>query len=108
MKFKATTEQIAQVAANAVNAATAAGMGILHYDSAHKFTKEDFLHNIERFGGYLDLDYVEGRMVKLYIHPSSPKGYYECREDDPKPDYQSWCHTYHTYADLLKSAGIVL
>jgi len=103
MKFKATEQQVKEMAVNAVKASAPMGMGFLHYNSTHEFEPEMF--EISKFG--LELDYVHGRMVKLTIKSLGngewqPMG----RSGDPTPDYQSWVRAYPKFEDLLKSVGI--
>jgi hypothetical protein len=95
VKFKATKEQVKQIAANAINASLPMGMGFLHYQSGNNFTVDD----IE--DGELYFDYVQGRMVKLSIHDLGEDEYEIA--DNPTSDYQSWCRTYPTTEALVKS-----
>lgn len=95
MKFKATKQQIKQIAANAINASTPMGLGVLHYQADTKFTLEDI------DDAQLYFDYVQGRMVKLNIR-SLGDDEYEIA-DNPTPDYQSWCSTYPTTEALVRS-----
>lgn len=102
MQIKGTEEQLKVMAANAVNAATPMGLGFLQATSK-TFTPDDFtLHD-----GNLDLDYVEGRMTKLYVRRVDD-GVWELRGREPRADYQSWAHKYPTYADLAASAGMAV
>lgn len=105
MIFKATLAQVKQIAANAVNASTPRGMGILHYKADHEFTASDFNDLPNPQTNRFSLDYVEGRMVKLWISrldndqweiPPQPS-------ETPTPDYQSWCWKYPTYTELALS-----
>ncbi len=96
MRFKATDDQIKQIAANAVNASRPMGMGFLHYQPEHEFKPEDF--TMDKGGLYLD--YVQGRMVKLYIHKDLDEWVIN---GEPRSDYQSWCHKYPTYESLVNS-----
>lgn len=106
MKFKATDEQLATVMANAVNASLPRGMGLLHYKAEKKYTAKDFLGELKTNTGWVSLDYVGGRCVKLRLMPSKD-GYYEINDDvKPNPEYQSWYMTYPTYKDLFASGGI--
>jgi hypothetical protein len=100
IKFRASKEQLCQIMANAVNASAPMGMGFLRYDKTKQYKPEDFEDNVA--SGNLELDYVDGRMVKLSIR-SAEEDTYTLRE--PRPDYQSWCRKYHTVADLVTSAG---
>lgn len=103
MKFTATDTQMCQLIANAVNASTPMGMGFIHY-RPRDFAPENFLPALVR-GGDIDLDYVEGRMVKIWIHRLGD-GEWEIDDATPRRDYQSWCGKYSSYATLVASAGI--
>lgn len=98
MKFKATNEQIQQICANAVNASLPMGLGHTKW-TPKVFMPDEF--KVE--GNFVDLDYVQGRMVKLYIWRSGSG--WEMR-DDCDPEYQSWHRQYRTVEELLKSAGV--
>lgn len=98
MKFKATDDQVRQIMANAVNAASPMGLGFLQATNK-QFTAEDFKDaNIERIAS---LDYVQGRMVKLTLWHRGD--FWEAPENNPRGDYQSWVRQYPTYEDLLLS-----
>lgn len=106
MIFKASKKQLRQVAAAATNASRPVGMGFLHYDSDRVFTPDDFKGEIDKSG--LNLDYVQGRMVKIrFAAIEGKRHYYRTYTDETNPEYESWCATYATYTDLLKVAGIV-
>lgn len=103
MKFKATIEQIKIISANAINASSPVGMGVMHYVPGD-FSPEDLMMAKD---DRVEMDYVQGRMVKLYIFKdgdlwSIPNG----SIINPDPEYQSWAKVYPTYMDLIKSAGI--
>jgi hypothetical protein len=100
MKFKATPEQLSQLAANAVNASVPVGLGLLHA-TQHVFTPEEMRPHVERNGASLNLDYIQGRMVKLYC-TKVDKDLYETR-DDIDVEYQSWAQRYPTVKALLES-----
>jgi hypothetical protein len=100
MKFKATNQQVKQIAANAINASKPMGMGFLHFQADNNFTADD----IE--DGELYFDYVQGRMVKLRIRDLG-NGEYEIA-DNPTSDYQSWCSTYPTTEALVNSVLAVV
>lgn len=95
--FKATDEQVKQIAVNAVQASKPIGMGFLHYNPSKKYNSSDF--TIGHSG--IDLDYINGRMVKLYLWKIDD-GIWKIN-GKAQSDYQSWVHKYPTYEDLLKS-----
>ncbi len=95
MKFKATKQQVKEIAANAINASTPMGMGFLHYQADTKFGPEDISDE------QLYFDYVQGRMVKLSIRDLGNDEYEIA--DNPTSDYQSWCGIYPTTEDLVNS-----
>jgi hypothetical protein len=99
VKFTATEQQIQQMMANAVNASSPMGLGFLQHDSSKSFVAEDFDTQ------YTSLDYVQGRMVKLWINKLGVN-HYQIDDEAPRKDYQSWVSTYPTYEALLASAGI--
>lgn len=100
MKFKASISQVLLMAANAVSASKPVGMGMLHYKEGD-YKPED----IQMQSDGVHLDYVEGRMVKLYIHKMDEEQW-EVTDSEPRHDYQSWASAYPTYTALLESAGI--
>lgn len=102
MKFHATNDQLREIAALAFNASIPMGMGFLHYVPGTR-RGADFAHiNV---GGGLNLDYVEGRMVKLNLYREED-GSLTTPAQDPRVDYQSWAVRYPTYAALLSAAGV--
>lgn len=102
MKFRATKEQVSEIVANAVNASVARGMGFLHYDGARIFTAEDFLPDVEESPTNLNYDYVQGRMVKLFIREVED-GIWQTESGEARSDYQSWRYRYPTFKDLVTS-----
>lgn len=100
MNFKATEEQIKQIAANAVNASSPMGMGFIHATDK-KFTPDEF--EIPETGTF-SLDYVQGRMVKLTLW--NKDGVWKTPDRAPDIEYQSWMKKYPTYEALVKSAGV--
>jgi hypothetical protein len=107
--FKATDKQLMQLCANAVNASKPIGLGKLHYIKDHVFKPEDFKDDVMNLQDglvkRLELDYVEGRMVKLQIHYTRNKGEYMTL-NNVQEDFQSWYKTYPTALELLQGAGI--
>lgn len=103
MKFNATKEQLLCIMANAVNASIPVGMGFLQYQnkaySVHDM--EPYVIDNERI--FADLDYVDGRMVKLTIFKEDSQ--YLIRNNF-RADYQSFVRVYPTVEALIKSAGI--
>ncbi len=100
MKFKATEGQVKQIFANAINASIPVGMGFLQVKEKH-YTSEDII--IPEMG-VLDLDYFEGRMVKLAIKKIGKQEWEITRPQyPPRIDYQSWVGEYHTLDSLIGS-----
>lgn len=97
MRFKASESQVRQMAANAANAATPTGLGLLQFDPAQVFVAGD----IPVSPAGIFLDYFAGRMVKLMID----------RKDGDvweiigatRLEYQSWARTYPTFRALANS-----
>ena len=56
---------------------------------------------LEFLGSWLDVDYVCGRCVKLFIRKVA-EDCYEI-ENEPTPDSQTWAHKYPTNEALIKS-----
>ena len=100
IEFKATREQIKQIAANAVNASIPAGMGFIHYEDK-EYSPNDLDHKINDDGS-IHLDYFDGRMVKLSIRSLGDDAY-SANEGRAYADYQSWSTKYPTYEDLISS-----
>lgn len=101
MKFKATEEQFRRMCALAINASCPVGLGFLHFRQKN-YTPDDVPADALQYG----IDYHDGRMVKLWVHPVAP-GEYECPDDQPRSDYQSWSGRYPKWTDLLAAAGII-
>jgi hypothetical protein len=113
MKFKATIDQIRVTAALAVNASRPFGMGVLHFQPK-EYKPDEIDLNFDQFGhkfgkeeGSVNLDYYEGRMVKLRIK-NLGNDTWEIPNNKPAWDYQSWASKYPTYEALLSAAGIVV
>ena len=104
MKFKATEEQINQIAANAVNASSPMGMGYLQFDQGKVYGSSDFNHPYDETRPRFSLDYVDGRMVKLHLARVAD-GIWSTSDREPTSDYQSWCRKYPTYRALVESVG---
>ena len=99
MKIIATDEQIKQMAANAINASRPMGMGFLHFNPDSVTTAND----LEAEHNGLFVDYFEGRMVKFSAWKH--KDHWEVRDENPHPEYQSWCTKYPTWQSLAASVG---
>jgi len=102
-KFKATNEQVIQMATNAVNASRPVGMGMLQYQPNDLTT--DQIKGIMDDDGF-SLDYVQGRMVKMRI--KKLEGSLWQMQYETNTEYQSWGTKYPTAHDLIKSAGITV
>jgi hypothetical protein len=73
------------------------GMGFLHYNPELKLTEKD----IEIRNNCINLDYVEGRMVKLRIRKIDGEKWEIIGK--PSNDYQSWIAKYPTNEALVNS-----
>lgn len=111
MEFIASLDQIRKMAALAVNASVPAGMGFMHFKPT-EYKPEEIDLNFDQFGhkfgkkeGSVNLDYYEGRMVKLTI-TNVGADRWRVSDNAPHPEYQSWAKTYPTYQELAKAAGI--
>lgn len=103
LRFKAMPEQVSQMAANACQHSKAVGIGRLHFNPDTVFKAEHFPVGL---GAAINLDYVQGRMVKLNIW-SEAEDVWKMR-DKADPEYQSWCRKYPTARSLIESAGGVV
>ena len=89
--FKATQKQILEMAAVATANSRPMGLGFLHFNSTDVFSAGDFeiLRTGKQLG--LDLDYINGRMVKLHIwEDEEALGSDQWFMHDGQMDYQSW------------------
>ncbi len=99
-RFTASDEQLKQIICNAIEASKAfiKSLGI-------QWTKEPLTitpENIKLNKNYLELDYICGRCVKLFIYHVE-NDVYEI-EHEPVPERQTWVYKYPTNEDLIKSA----
>lgn len=105
MKVKLTNEQVLQLMANAINASEPMGLGFLHAKPVN-YTAEDISEHYtdDPFSEYRDIniDYYEGRMVKLAIRKGDD-GFVDVIPDEPRVDYQSWARKYPTAEHLVNS-----
>jgi len=104
MKFKATEDQVKNLMAVAVNASKPMGLGFVSYT--------DKVFAVDDFDLIGHLDYVEGRMVKLYIFrelgdDNWSVNKYSHFNNIPNIGYNSWASIYPTYEELFNAAGIV-
>ena len=100
MKFTLTDEHVKRMAAAAVNASKAVGMGWMHFDKTATITVDD-IHVIPS-EDLLSIDYYQGRMVKF--HARRVKGdVWNFYPDNPTADYQSWVHKYPTWEKLFEA-----
>lgn len=97
IRFKATDDQAKEIAAKAINASLPAGMGFLHYNPNSIFTAKD----VPTYKGAIHIDYVQGRMVKLYMEKDKD-GVWGIH-GEPNSEYQSWVQKYPSYFDLVCS-----
>ena len=101
MKFTATDDQIAQLMANAVNAAHPVGMGYIHFEPGDKPASE-FTEAVKSRRG--SIDYYQGRMTKLYLDHVEGNTW-SLPDRDLDMEYQSWSYKYKTYKELVESVG---
>lgn len=102
IKFKASRDQLIEIALKAINASSPVGMGYLHYEPRN-YTREDLvpdlLEQIDQRGVYID--YFAGRMVKLNIFKvRDEQDVYEAR-NILQSDYQSFVLKYKDMKALL-------
>lgn len=101
MKFKATDDQVKQMAVNAINASRQFGMGFLSSGADALRGELDLQERHDKLRE-LHIDYYNGRMVKFHAREVEP-GVWEAWPDLPRGDYQSWCGQYPTMKMLLSS-----
>jgi hypothetical protein len=86
-----------------------AGMGVFQDNPGT--TKEDVWNNAVGPGdypvatsrdGYLNADYVFGRMMKLRLDYGDT--HIEVPDWEPRSDYQAWCTKYPTFESLINAA----
>jgi hypothetical protein len=101
VQFLATEQQLKQIIFNAIDwSKPPLKHGpYLVYSSELAFKAEDI--KIEFQGSWLDLDYVCGRCVKLFMRKVA-EGCYEF-ENEADPERQTWACKYPTNEALIKS-----
>lgn len=104
--FKATDQQIAQMAALATNASLPVGMGIHHYKPDTTWEAKDFYKIIKEQKTWLNLDYIEGRCVKFTVWRGTKRNQWKYPAHEPRDRFQTWIAVYPTYPELMKAAGI--
>lgn len=96
-QFKATKQEVIQIAVNAIRYSRPIGLGYLE-----ALKELDIkLGDIELRHGNLELDYVAGRCVKLFIRNIGDETW-EIAES-PTRDYQTWVSKYPTNEALVES-----
>ena len=103
--FKATNDQLMQMGANATNASAIVGMGAFQAMSHPDKISPEFFREWVEVHMRMDLDYVAGRMVKLYIEFLGDQ-VWKINNTNINIEYQSWGGKYSTYPDLLNSVNI--
>ncbi|MEG4964471.1 MULTISPECIES: hypothetical protein [unclassified Microcoleus] len=96
-QFKATEQQVIQIAVNAIRYSRPIGLGYL--EALRELDTK--LGDIELEDGNLDLDYVAGRCVKLFIRNIGGE-MWEIAQS-PTRDYQTWVSKYPTNEALVES-----
>lgn len=96
-QFKATEQKIKQIAVNAIQCSRPVGLGYLQTLSDLVVKPED----IELRHGSLELDYVAGRCVKLFVRNIGDE-VWEIKSE-PIWDYQTWVSKYPTNEALVES-----
>ncbi len=115
MRFLATDEQAQSLAARAVNASIGVGSGLQRYLAHEVVDTNDIKIKIEKpFSSspgskVIDIDYFNGRMVKLILLKVS-EGVWKFQGscDSPNLDYQSWAAKYPTAQSLIEAEGLTV
>lgn len=106
ISFKATDKQIATMCALATNASKPVGMGIIHYNPDTAWTEDDFFKLVRGERQWVNLDYIEGRCVKVSLWRGEKRNEWKYAAHEPNANYQTWIDEYPTFPDLMKAAGI--
>jgi len=98
MKFEATEQQIKEIAVKAITYSKPLGLGFFQALGEINIKPEDI--QLDEDG--LDLDYVKGRCVKLFIRRGLPEGSWHI-DNIADPEYQTWAHRYGSNETLVSS-----
>ena len=98
MEFKATEQQIKEIAVKAITHSKPLGLGLFEALGEIDITPEDI--KLDEYG--LDLDYVKGRCVKLFIRRGLPEGSWHI-DNIADPEYQTWVCRYGSNETLVSS-----
>lgn len=90
----------------AYNASRVVGMGYMQ--ARDNVTADQVFECVKPLPGdsTYHADYVYGRMMKLTAKVDGNT--ITISDDQPRPDYQSWCRTYPTYAKLAEAVALDL
>jgi hypothetical protein len=101
MQFIATEQQLKQIVFNAIEWSKPPLQHGSHlvWSPELPFKAEDIKLKFQ--GSWLDIDYICGRCVKLFVRKVA-ENCYEI-ENEPTPDRQTWVHKYPTNEALIKS-----
>ena len=103
MEFHLTDNHVKRMAAAAINASKAVGLGWMHFDKTATITVDD-VHIIQG-DNQLSIDYYQGRMVKFHARRID-KDKWNFSPDNLTPDYQSWCEKYPTWEHLFEATNV--
>jgi hypothetical protein len=98
MKFKATEQQIKEIAVKAIIHSKPLGLGFLQALGEIDINPENI--KLDEYG--LALDYVKGRCVKLFIRRGLPEGSWHI-DNIADPEYQTWVCQYGSNETLVSS-----
>lgn len=98
MEFKATEQQIKEIAVKAITYSKPLGLVFFQSLGEINIKPED----IELNQDGLDLNYVEGRCVKLFIRRGLPEGSWHI-DNIADPEYQTWARRYGSNETLVSS-----
>jgi hypothetical protein len=97
MEFKATEQEIKEIAVKAITYSKPLGLGFLR---AGEIDIKPESIKLDEYG--LALDYVKGRCVKLFIRRGLPEGSWHI-DNTANPEYQTWAHRYGSNEALVSS-----
>jgi len=98
MKFEATEQQIKEIAVKAITYSKPLGWGFFEALDEIDIKPEDI--KLDEYG--LDLDYVKGRCVKLFIRRGLPEGSWHI-DNIADPEYQTLVRRYGSNEALVSS-----
>ena len=103
-EFNLSPEEVIEVCRLAYNTSIPMGMGIYQFVPGDMSIQEakNLFGPMEK-SGHIHLDYIKGRMVKLYMNRNRD-GSWSFLPENLSPDYQSWSKKFPSFKDLVDEA----